>query len=247
MSRTIEPDTPLVFLHAYPLSSDMWKEQRERFRNRPNLAPDFPGFGARPAHGRTLDEFADVIVAEMDEAGFDRVVLVGLSMGGYVAFRLLDRHPQRVAGLVLADTRLGADPPEAARKRLEQADRARAEGIGWLPEAMLPNVLGETTRSTKSDVVEAVREMMSRADPEGVARALLAMRERPDSSTLLKGLELPVLVLVGEEDTLTPIGEARTIAATVGDAPLVTIPGAGHLSNLENPAAFGDALEEFLG
>src|SRR5690606_7782883 len=144
-------------------------------------------------------------------------------------------------------TRAGADSPEGAAKRVEQADRVLREGVGWMPDALIPNLLGETTRRGRPDVVQRVREMILDATPEGVANALRAMKDRPDSSADLAGIQVPALAIVGEEDALTPPSEARQIAEGVRDGRLVTIPGAGHLSKLEEPRAFGEALAEFLG
>lgn len=239
------PDA-VVLLHAYPLHSRMWDSLRTRLAGRRVFAPDFPGFGSATAADASLDTFAEGVLAELERAGVDEAVYVGLSMGGYVAFRIFDRWPERVAGLVLADTRAGADSEAAAEKRMEQAERARREGIDWLPDVMIPAILGETTRAEKPEVVARVRSMMLQASPEGVANALLAMRSRPDSRELLHRIEVPVLMVVGEEDSVTSVDEARAIADRVQHSELKVIPGAGHLSNLENPQAFETAVEEFL-
>jgi 3-oxoadipate enol-lactonase len=243
---SMETPTPVVLLHGFPLNSRMWARERALLANRAVLAPDFPGFGGRPPGPETLDGFAEVVMDEMDQAGIDQAVVVGLSMGGYVAFRLLARSPARVVGLILADTRAGADDEAGRMKRTAQAERVRREGVAWMPEALLPAFLGETTRRERPAVVEAVRGWIADANPEGVARALLAMRDRPDSTSTLKDVAVPVLALVGEEDALTPVAESRRIAESVPDGRLVLIPGAGHLSNLENPEAFGRELVSFL-
>lgn len=237
---------PVLLLHAYPLNSRMWDSLRTRLSWRRVFAPDFPGFGSAAASEASLDAFAEGVVAEMDAADVEQAVVLGLSMGGYVAFRLVDRWPDRVAALVLADTRAGADSEETAEKRLEQAERAKQEGLAWLPSAMIPVVLGETTRAERPDVVARVRSMMLQASRDGVANALLAMRSRPDSRELLRRIEVPVLVLVGEEDSVTGTDEARVIAQGVQHSELKVIPKAGHLSNLENPEAFEEAVEKFL-
>jgi len=247
MTNRIPLNTPVVLLHAFPLTAEMWARQKAALEGRTVLVPDLPGFGSSPPGPASLDGFAEGVVRAMDAVGVDRAVVAGLSMGGYVALRLWDRWPERVAGLVLADTRAGADSPEAAARRDEQARRARREGLAWLAESMLPNVLGPTTLQQQPGVVEHVRRMMEGANAEGVARALLAMRDRPDSTELLRRIDVPVLAIVGEEDTLTPPSEARLIAESVPDGRLEVLPDAGHLSNLENPEAFQAALERFLG
>ena len=239
-------EAPIVLLHAYPLDSRMWDAQKAALGGRRVLTPDFPGFGTVPPGPESLAEFAGHVEREMDAAGISSAIIVGLSMGGYVAFRLWESHPERVAALVLADTRAGPDGAEAAARRADQAERARREGLEWLPDAMLEPVLGESTRRDRPDIAVTVGEMMLDASPEGVARALLAMRARPDSRPLLPTIDVPTLVVVGEEDRVTDAAEARTIAEGVPGAELVTIPHAGHLSNLENPEAFNDALLRFL-
>ena len=244
---SVKLSTPVVLLHGFPLSSRMWTRERALLGNRRVLAPDFPGFGGRPPGPQTLDGFAECVIDEMDQTGLDQAVIVGLSMGGYVAFRLLARFPGRVAGVVLADTRAGADDEAGRRKRDDQAERVRREGVGWMPDALLPAFLGETTRRSRPTVVDTVRGWIADADPEGVARALLAMRDRPDSTSVLPDVAVPVLALVGEEDTLTPVAESRRIAESVPQGRLVVLPGAGHLSNLENPDAFHRELTSFLG
>ncbi|NJD20119.1 MAG: alpha/beta fold hydrolase [Gemmatimonadetes bacterium] len=242
----MDPLTPVVFLHAFPLNAAMWTRQAEPLAPRQALAPHFPGFGARPPGEATLDAFARAVLADMDAAGIGRAVLVGLSMGGYTAFRMHALAPARVAGLVLAATRAGADDEAGRAKRTDQAARARREGIGWLADAMLPGLLGETTRRERPDVVAHVRSLVAQADAEGVARAQEAMRERPDSFPRLGEIRVPTLVIVGEEDTLTPPAEARRIADGVKEARLVVLPGAGHLANLEKPEAFNAVVADFL-
>jgi 3-oxoadipate enol-lactonase len=250
MEREMGEGPPVVFLHAYPLDSTLWSAEVARVRRelpaRTVLAPDLPGFGANPSVATSMDDFAADVIAAMDREGLGASVLVGLSMGGYVALRLHALHPERVAGLVLADTRAGGDSEEAAARRGEQADRVRREGTGWLPEVQLPGMLGETTRRERPGVVEQVRRRILAAEPEAVARALLAMRDRPDSTDHLREIRVPVLAIVGEEDTLTPPEEARRIAEGVPQGRMVVIPRAGHLSNLENPEVFGAALITFL-
>ncbi len=243
----MDASTPVVLLHAFPLSSRMWHRERALLANRTVLTPDFPGFGERPPGAATLDGFAEAVIDAMDTAGIEQAVVVGLSMGGYVAFRLHARWPTRVAGFVFADTRAGADDEAGRTKRSDQAERVRREGVGWMPDALVPGLLGEATRRERWAVVDAVRAWIADANPEGIAQALLAMRDRPDSTSALSGIDVPVLVLVGEEDTLTPVAEARRIAESVPRGRLAIIPGAGHLSNLENPDAFSRELASFLG
>lgn len=243
----MDQTTPVVFLHAFPLNATMWEPQLRALGPRRALAPHFPGFGGRARSASHLDRFAQAVLQAMDAAAIQKAILVGLSMGGYVALRLYAHVSDRIAAMVLADTRAGADDDETRARRCEQASRARREGLGWLQDALLPALLGETTRRERPEVVEKVRGILAQADPEGVARALGAMRSRPDSIPLLKDIQVPVLAIVGEEDTLTPMEEARRIADGVPNGQLTIIPAAGHLSNLEAPDPFNEALLSFLG
>lgn len=244
----MDSTTPLVFLHAFPLHSGMWEAQLAAFGARPVLTPEFPGFGGRPVGASDLHGFARTVLEDMDRAGVSRAILVGLSMGGYVAFRIQELAPQRVAAVVLADTRAGPDDEGGRARRTEQARRVRMEGLGWLPDALAPALLGETSRAKRPAVVEKVRNWIRQeAHPEGVARALEAMRERPDSFPSLSDFRVPALVIVGEEDTLTPPSEARRMAEAIPGARLEILPEAGHLSNLETPEAFNRALQSFVG
>ncbi len=243
------PDTesglPLVFLHAFPLNRRMWAAQQEALAPRFSLALDLPGFGDRSLVEPKLEAYAGDVADQLDTAGITRAAFVGLSMGGYVLLRLLALDPKRVAALVLADTRVTPDTPVVAGRRDAQIARVRAEGLGWLPEVMLSGLLGSETRSKNPALVQQVDTWIREADPLGIEHALLAMRDRPDSTSLLSRIRVPTLVLAGEQDILTPPGEALTTARAM-QAHFKMLSGAGHLSNLEAPAAFNAALAVFL-
>ncbi len=230
---------PVVFLHAFPYSPAMWAGQLEVVPGHPVLSPDILGF-------ESLESAAAHVLVEMDNLGWQKAVFVGLSMGGYVIFRLWNLEPERFAGMVLADTRATPDTPEGARLRLEQAGRIRREGMHFFPEATLKGHLGATTHARRPELVAWVRQVQLEADPSRVAKSLEALAARPDSVPLLSRISVPALVLVGEEDTLTPPADARLMAAQIPDSRMLILPEAGHLSNLENPKAFNTALRGFL-
>lgn len=230
---------PVVFLHAFPYSPAMWAGQLEVVKGHPVLSPDILGF-------ESLESAAAHVLVEMDNLGWQKAVFVGLSMGGYVIFRLWNLEPERFAGMVLADTRATPDTPEGARLRLEQAERIRREGMQFFPEATLKGHLGATTHARRPELVARVRQAQLEADPSRVARSLEALARRPDSVPLLSSITVPALVLVGEEDTLTPPSDARQMATQIPDSRMLILPEAGHLSNLENPKAFNTALRGFL-
>ncbi len=242
--------TPVLLVHAFPLRAQMWEPQLESLGDRWRfIAPDLMGFGASDApddaSGYSVDSFAGDLKAVLDELGIDRVVLAGLSLGGYVAFAFLRKYRPAVSALVLADTRAEADAPEAIEKRTNQQGIVREQGPGALTEGLVGALLGEPTREKKPDVVATVRSLMENP-AAGYAGALEAMKGRPDSTPDLTSIDVPTLIVVGENDALTPPELSRKMHEHIGGSRLVVIPEAGHLSNLEAPEAFNGALAEFL-
>jgi pimeloyl-ACP methyl ester carboxylesterase len=240
----------LVLLHAFPLNASMWSAQREGLADTCRvICPDQRGFGGTQlGHDEpSLDEVADDVAAMLDARKVDTCVLGGLSMGGYVAMAFLRRHPERVRGLVLADTKAGADPPEAAANRRRVADEVVAAGHSrQLLDEVLPSLVGETTKDRRALVMGRVKALVERAPAYAVAWAQRAMAARPDSFDTLRAVAVPTLVVVGEEDTLSPPADAQAMADAVPDARLVTIPAAGHLTAVEAPEEFNAAVAEFL-
>lgn len=247
---TFQPYRPVVLLHAFPLNRRMWDGQVAALAGAgfSPLALDFPGFGAAPLHPgrRSLADFARAVLEALDELHVGSAAFVGLSMGGYVLFRLIELAPERVAAMVLADTRAEADGPEARTRRADQAARVAAGGPEALADGFLESALSLATRRSRPDVVAKVRELVGQASAAGIVHALRAMAERPDSSGLLASVKVPALVIVGEHDALTPPGVARQLVERLPHGRLVVLPGAGHLSNLEAPEAFNEALLAFL-
>jgi 3-oxoadipate enol-lactonase len=173
-------------------------------------------------------------------------VIGGLSLGGYVTFAVLRHAPAYFRGIVLADTRPQADPPEAIENRKKMQALVREKGPAAVADQMLPKLLGETTHRTQPAVVDQVRQMILGNSPEGISGALTAMMTRPESESLLSSIRCPALVIVGAEDALTPPALSEGMHQKIAGSTLVTIPEAGHLANLERPAEFNDALGRFL-
>lgn len=231
---------PVVFLHAFPLHRGMWSAQLGALAARARcIAPDLRGFGATPPGGaHSIDAHADDVVMLLDALGIERAVVVGLSMGGYVALAMWRRHPSRVVAMLLADTKAGPDDAKGRARREELIALARAEGSGAVIDAMMPGMLGKSTRARHPDLEGSVRAMAASAPTEGVIAALAALRDRPDSTPALATITVPVTVVVGDEDVLTPPDVARVMAEGIPGAMLEVIGGAGHLTCLERPAAF---------
>ncbi|WP_456786918.1 alpha/beta fold hydrolase [Cellulomonas sp. P5_C5] len=238
---------PLVLLHGFPLDHRMWDEVADLLPpGRPVHAVDLPG---TPGHATDLPEpaleaSADLVADALGAAGVERAVVAGLSMGGYVALALVERHPDLVAGLALVDTKSTADAPEAHANRLRIADEAESTGSVDPVRPMASSLLGETTRAARPQLADEVAAWIDQQEPAGIAWSQRAMAARPDRSDVLRGFRGPVAVVVGDEDTVTPVEAAEHLVATAVGARLVVVPQAGHLSAVEQPAAVAAALAD---
>jgi pimeloyl-ACP methyl ester carboxylesterase len=242
--------TPLVLLHAFPLDGRMWAPQVEALAGTYQvIVPDLRGFGAardQAVEEAGMDLLADDVARLLDDRGLDRVVLGGLSLGGYVALAFMRRHADRVSGLVLLDTKATADGDQARDDRLQMAERVLAEGNGFVAEAMLPKLLGETTREHRPEVVDKVGSLVREQTPEAIAGAQRGMAARSATTDLLASIAVPTLVVTGEEDTLTGPEVGRDLAAGIPGARFLLVEEAGHLVNLEQPEIVNEALLDFL-
>lgn len=238
---------PLVLLHGFPHDRTLWAAQLAAPPTGIRLiAPDLPGFGSSDsAEVPSLDHWADWTIAVCDSLGLDTVAVGGLSMGGYLTLALWRRHASRLRALVLADTKSGADSEEAREKRVAMQKTVVQEGAGAIADAMMPGMVGKTTRRDRPGAVEYLDAMLRRASVSAIHDGLEAMRTRPDATPLLAGISVPTLVLCGDEDTLTPPKESEALAAAIPDSQLAIIPGAGHASCVEHPAAFNAVLAGF--
>jgi len=242
---------PLVLLHAFPLHGGMWEPQAAALEgSRRVILPDYPGFGRAAGEpvprGADVGYYAEVLRELLDRLELERVVLGGISMGGYVAFAALRGFPERVSALLLADTNPAPDTDEARRGRDEMSALVAESGLGALPELLVERLLSEHTRRESPETVERVRRMMLESSPEGVVAALGALRDRPDSTPLLGEIQVPALVVGGEDDALSPPETMAAMAGKMPEARHVVLSGAGHLSNLESPEKFSAALSGFL-
>jgi len=236
----------VVLLHAFPLHSGMWARQLEALsRKHRVLAPDYRGLGqGGPAPAAsTMELLAEDVRGLLTHLRIERAAVVGLSMGGYLALELWRQAPGLFTGLALCDTKAGADTPEGAAGREAFAKSALDHGLPWVADQMTPKLLKPQPDPA---VIKEVRALIAAGSPAGVAAAQRGMARRPDSTRTLATITCPTLVVVGEEDGLTPPAEASTLAAGIRGARLVRLANAGHLANLESPAAFNAALVEFL-
>jgi pimeloyl-ACP methyl ester carboxylesterase len=241
---------PVVLLHAFPLSSAMWLAQRESLGAVARvITPDQRGFGGSPLGDDepSLDAVADDVARLLDAKDLDRVVLGGLSMGGYVAMAFVRRHADRLAGLVLADTKASEDPAEGKQRRAQLATTVESDAESTvLVDQVLPTLVGPTTIERRALVYGRVKALVQAAPPSAVAWASRAMAARPESFAALASVRVPALVVVGEEDTLSPPADAEAMAEALPNARLVRIPAAGHLTAVEAPEEFNAAFRDYL-
>lgn len=252
-SMTVEDQgqgQPIVLAHAFPLDHRVWewqiRELSARFRV---LAPDLRGFGRTTVTSGvvTMEQMADDLAAMLDALAIEEpIVLGGLSMGGYVAFQFVRRHRQRLAGVILCDTRATADSEEVRENRLRTAERILNEGTAFLADQMLPRLCCERTFRRQPEVVEKLHRMILDQPPEGVAAAARGMACRSDSRDLLERIDCPTLVLVGQFDAISPPEEMEQMARAIPGASIVVVPDAGHMAPLENGQFVNQAIQDFL-
>jgi 3-oxoadipate enol-lactonase len=240
---------PVVLIHGYPFNRTLWNEQVAALSSSYRvIVPDLRGFGDSEASAgtATMDQMAQDVTLLMNHLGIARATIGGLSMGGYVALALYKQLPSRVRALILADTRAQADTEETKQTRAQQAEKALAEGMAGIADAMLPKLLTPETVSKRPEIVKRVRDMMLKTKPQGAAAALRGMAERDDQTELLAKISLPTLILVGAEDAITPVADSQKMHQAIAGSRLVVLENAGHVSNLERTEQFNQALLDFL-
>ncbi|HEU5159088.1 MAG TPA: alpha/beta fold hydrolase [Streptosporangiaceae bacterium] len=249
-ARDVGEGTPLVLLHAYPLSSAMWLAQREdlakRFRV---ITPDLRGFGGSVLgeDEPSIDVMADDVAALLRGKGIDRAVIGGLAMGGFVAMALCRRHPERVLGLVLANTRASADSVEQVASRQALAERIEAEdSVSVLAQELLPQLVGPTTFRQRALVYGRVRGLVQATPAKAAAWALRAIAARADATEALASIRVPALVIAGSEDEVATEADARAMVDALPNAELLVMPRCGHLTAVEQPDLFNQAVAEFV-
>jgi 3-oxoadipate enol-lactonase len=239
---------PLLLVHGFPHNRALWRPQLDRLSGSARcIAPDLRGFGestVAPPYG--MDQYADDLAGLLDSLDVDRCVLGGLSMGGYIAMAMWRRHRARIAALILADTRAEADDAGGREKRRKMMAVAMDQGMSAVADSMIEGMVGRSTREAKSPLLQELHSMMAASPPDGAVGALAAMMHRPDSSGTLPDIDVPTLIVVGDEDVLTPPKYARAMRQAIPGSRLTVIPRAGHVSNMEQPDAFNSAVLELL-
>jgi pimeloyl-ACP methyl ester carboxylesterase len=240
---------PVVLLHPFPVCREFWSPAGKFLSSRYRLiVPDLrghgdSGLGEGPA---AMRKHAADVAKVMDAAGVDRAPLVGVSIGGYVTFEFWRQFRERASALVLCNTKAGADGPEARTARLQAADDVQKKGTEAFFEGILQKVFGETTRQSRPDLVEGALRMMRKMSPEDVAGVQRGMAERPDSIQTAKTINVPTLLITGDEDDLTGINEAEIMKRSIRGSEMKVVAKAGHYSPWEQPQEVGRLLRQFL-
>jgi pimeloyl-ACP methyl ester carboxylesterase len=239
----------VVLLHPFPANHEVWMPVAETLAPRYRLLlPDLRGHGeSQPGEGpATMEKHAADLLCLCQDAEVRRAVFAGVSIGGYILFEFWRRYRDRVSAFVFCDTRAQADTAEGRTARLAAADDVCRRGVDPFLDSMIPRLLGKSTQRNRPDVVAAARRMMGNSTPAGISAAQRGMAERPDSGPTLETINIPTLILAGEEDTLTPVADAKFLHSRIRGSRLQVIPRAGHYAPLENSPACASILREFL-
>jgi len=246
---TSRPRGVVVLLHGFPLNARMWEGQLALSGTGWHvIAPQFRGVDGATVDppGASVDDYAGDVIDLLDGLHIKQAVIGGLSMGGYVAFAMLRHAARYFQGLILADTKPQADTPEAVEGRKKLLALVQEKGPAAVADEMVPKLVGETTRKTRPEVAEHVRSLILASSADAIAGEIRALMSRPDSTPLLATIHFPTLIVVGDEDTVTPPTLSHEMRDAIAGSELAVIPGAGHMSNLEQPESFNAALARFL-
>jgi len=242
-------DPVLIFIHGFPFNKSMWNKQTEALKeNYRVIAYDVRGHGNSDAGTEdfSIDLFAEDLLNLMDALKIDKAMLCGLSMGGYIALNAVENYPDRFDALILSDTTCTADTPEAKEKRMKTIESIRKDGVEKFADESVKNLFAPESFSTKKLEIAAVKEMIVNTTEESLCKTLRAFYERKETCSKLPDIYVPVLIMVGNEDKITPLTAAQFMNEKIKESLLSIIEHAGHLSNIENPSEFNNQLEEFV-
>lgn len=244
-----EGNVPIVFIHGFPFDKTMWRKQLDDLKSTYRvIAYDIRGFGKSTDEETALsmDLFGDDLIIFMDHLNIEKAIICGLSMGGYIALNVMQRFPERFQKLILCDTQCIADSDEARGKRMATIENINENGTKEFVENFLKGAFYEGSFTSKKEIVEELRNVVSSNSPKVLTRGLKALANRSETCSSLKEINIPTLIICGKEDTLTPPVRSEEMHEKIKDPTLRIIENAGHVSNLEQPEAFNKHLREFL-
>jgi pimeloyl-ACP methyl ester carboxylesterase len=240
---------PIVLLHPFPADHEFWLPASQFLESRYRiLVPDLRAHGESDAGEgpATMEKHADDLVRILDHAHVGRAIFAGVSIGGYILFEFWRRYRNRVAGLALCCTRPQADTPEGRNTRLQAADDVLERGTEWFADLMVPKLIGRTTHEARPDLVSGARRMILKMSPIDIAQVQHGMAARPDSVPTLKTIDVPTLILLGEEDTIATLADGELMRQHISGSRLSVIPKAGHFAAWEQPEPVGKLLRQFV-
>jgi 3-oxoadipate enol-lactonase len=249
VERGLPDGLPVVFIHGFPFSHEMWSPQMSSLPNRYRaISYDIRGHGESDIGDPhyTIDLYVDDLLALMDHLVINKAVLCGLSMGGYIALRAVERAPERIRGLILCDTRSEADTDEAKIRRSDTLRLIQSSGVHVFVQEFIKSLFAPRTFTQRHEAVELIKRIIGTNQPTAICGALLALAARTDTTSTLHSISVPALLLVGEYDQLTPPSATKAMHDRIPGSRMHIIPEAGHISNLENPEAFNTLIESFL-
>lgn len=242
-------DFTLLFIHGFPFNKDFWQPQLSFFSSICRVvAYDVRGYGSssKVADTFTVDDLGDDLVSLITTLQLNRVVLCGLSMGGYIALNVISRYPQLVSGIILCDTQCTADTDEMREKRFHAIDLIRKGGKDAYINTSLKNLFAPQSFNTHPQSVEFIRGIMNKADAEIICNTLKALAERHETCSSLATIQVPALIICGVEDAVTPVAKAEYMHRQISGSSLMLIPDAGHVTNHEETETFNNSVSEFL-
>jgi pimeloyl-ACP methyl ester carboxylesterase len=249
LEQGVSTGIPLIFIHGFPFNKEMWTAQLVALSDSHRcIAYDVRGHGNSGAgEGEfSVTQFADDLISFMDLLEIKKSIVVGLSMGGYIVLNAIRKHPNRIAGLVLCDTQCAADTEEGRDKRKKTIAFIQKNGLSIYSEESLKNLFAPASFNSKREEVQFIQNTILKTPAENICRTLQALANRQETCSTLADIKVPVSILVGSEDKITPPAGALKMQELIKDSELHIIDGAGHLSNLENPEQFNEHIKSFL-
>jgi 3-oxoadipate enol-lactonase len=240
---------PVIFIHGFPFSHEMWEPQMNIMPNHIHaIAYDVRGHGVSDVgDGQfTIEIFVDDLIALLDHLFIEKAVLCGLSMGGYIALRAFERHPNRVRGLILCDTKSEPDTNTAKIKRTDTLKEVKAAGVQTFAENFVKAIFWEKTFERNPSAIAFIKKIICANSQRGICGTLLALAARTDTTPALSSITIPTCIIVGEHDKLTPLSDAQMMHSMIEGSELHILPNAAHMSNLENVQEFNERLITFL-
>jgi 3-oxoadipate enol-lactonase len=239
----------ILFIHGFPFNKNMWAGQVDALKgNFRVVAYDVRGHGGSDiGHvDFSIDLFVTDLINLMDTLQIEKAILCGLSMGGYIALHALEQYPGRFEALILCDTQCMADTPEGKEKRMKAIESIKTNGVALYAKASIINLFAEGSFQTKQKEIATIQKTIEQTSSETLCQTLMALAQRRETCTRLTEIKIPVLIIVGREDKITPVATAKLMNEKIKHSILIIIEHAGHLANLENPSDFNYQLKQFV-